>query len=198
MRRVWSPPGSLVDLVPAIDLCGICRRGSAHKAPLYHTDDDANPPRFAPHVIFRAGSVGWHVRRLFLPGVDRMCIVCPAATSRRPGGYGLAFWSPRSSAHPVVGTDQRLRCRFRSKRACGYGRRVLTPPLMPAPLGRRLIEIESKSGHRRPHPRPWDIWRDSEAYDAAFDQEIRRPETARVTWSVPKSAGTKVWTASRS
>src|SRR5882757_8247022 len=35
--------------------------------------------------------------------------------------------------------------------------------------------MESKSGHRRPHPRPWDIWRDSEAYDAAFDQEIRRP-----------------------
>ena len=35
------------------------------------------------------------------------------------------YRSPPSGAHPVVGTDERLRCRFRSKRACSYGRRVL-------------------------------------------------------------------------
>ena len=73
-------------------------------------------------------------------------------------------------------------------------RRRQTPLL----VRRRLIEMGPKSGVDDRILKPRDIWSDSEAYGAAFYREIRFPRITVVTWSAPKSVGTKVWTASRS
>ena len=180
--RRWRP-GGLVDLVFAIDLRGVRRRGGSDKAPLCDVDDHANPSCFAPHVVFRAGSLSRHARHLSLPGIDRMRIVCPAAASRRPGGYGLGISVPtqrRPSCGPhlsasALPVSEQTRMQLRTPRIDFpiTSRRRQTPLL----VRRRLIEMGPKSGVDDRILKPRDIWSDSEAYGAAFYREIRFPRT---------------------
>ena len=139
-----------VDRVSALDLCDARRGGGSDKAPLCDVDDRANSPRIPPHVVFRSGSFSRHARHLSLLGVDRMRIVYPAAASRHSGGFGRVSRSPPSGAHPVVGTDERLRCRFRSKRDIAYGRRVLIGTSTAAGYltRRRGVRRHLRSGNR--------------------------------------------------
>jgi len=81
-------------------------------------DEHANPPRIASHVVLRAWSNSWYACRLFPFCVHRMRFVCLAAASGHPGLDELASQPPRGCAHIVVGTMERLRGQFRSKRAC--------------------------------------------------------------------------------
>jgi len=119
-----ATPG-LIDLVASINVRGVRRGGGPDKAPLCYIDDYANPPRLAPHVIFRAGSFSRHTRDLSLSCISRIRVVYPAATSGHPCGDELASRPLRCRAHIVVGTDERLRGQFRSKRTCRNRRRVL-------------------------------------------------------------------------
>lgn len=118
-----TPVVSLISLLPLIYV--VFAAGEPDKAPLCYIDDYANPPRFAPDVVFRAGSFSRHARHLSLSCISRMRVVCPVAASRHPCGAERASRPLRCRAHIVVGADERLRGQFRSKRTCRDRRRVL-------------------------------------------------------------------------
>jgi hypothetical protein len=176
---VRSRPGGLVHRVAAIDLRGVRRRGGSDKAPLCYTDDYANPLRFAPHVVFRAGSFSRHARHLPLSCISRMRVVSPAATSRHPCGDELASRPLRCRAHSVVGSDKRLRGQFRIKRTCRNRRRVLN------------LKCRRVSQGARVHVQEYFLL----TFFIVFDPEIRCSRTAPFIESAPRSAAARTWTA---